>query len=269
MENKLESINVLGVRVDKVTIDQAAKTVIKWIGEKGKHFITTTNVEFIMAAQKDVEFKNILNKSDLAIPDSARFSWVNTELQQKSCLKRVLLIPFAVFQKTKNNFPVTTGVDLMDRLCLEGSKKGFTVGLLGGKNGVAKKAAECLQKKYPKLKILIAEDGPDINQKGEVIQDLRFKNREQQLLNFPKVDILFVAFGQIKQEKWIAHNLAKLPVKVMMGVGGAFDYLSGQVPRAPTFIRNLGLEWLFRLLIQPWRTKRQLQLFKFIYLIIF
>ena len=82
------------------------------------------------------------------------------------------------------------------------------------------------------------------------------------------MDILFVAFGFPKQEQWIAENLDKIPVKVAMGVGGAFDYISGNVPRSPVFIRKLGLEWLFRLIIQPWRLKRQLALFKFIYLVL-
>src|SRR3989338_5459360 len=80
-------------------------------------------------------------------------------------------------------------------------------------------------------------------------------------------DILFVAFGHIKQEKWIGKNLKKIPVKVAMGVGGAFDYLSGEVMRAPKFIRVLGLEWLFRLILQPWRIKRQLALVKYMILL--
>ena len=87
-------------------------------------------------------------------------------------------------------------------------------------------------------------------------------------LKSKKVDILFVAFGSPKQEIWIADNLNKIPAKVVVGVGGSFDFISGKVPRAPKFVRNLGLEWLFRLIIQPWRIKRQLSLLEFIYLVI-
>jgi N-acetylglucosaminyldiphosphoundecaprenol N-acetyl-beta-D-mannosaminyltransferase len=82
-----------------------------------------------------------------------------------------------------------------------------------------------------------------------------------------KVDILFVAFGSPKQEIWLSENLKKLPVKVAMGVGGSFDFISGRVSRAPRILRALGLEWLFRLVIQPWRIKRQLSLLAFIFLI--
>ncbi|EKD85274.1 MAG: hypothetical protein ACD_38C00056G0001 [uncultured bacterium] len=81
------------------------------------------------------------------------------------------------------------------------------------------------------------------------------------------VDLLFVAFGHIKQEKWIDNNLDKIPVRVAIGVGGAFDYLSASVPRAPKVLRKLGFEWLFRLMIQPWRLKRQLALLKYLWLL--
>lgn len=87
-------------------------------------------------------------------------------------------------------------------------------------------------------------------------------------VNIPKVDILFVAFGSPKQEIWIYENLDKLPVKVAIGVGGAFDFLSGKIKRAPFWIRKAGLEWLFRLINQPWRIKRQLALIKFVILIL-
>jgi N-acetylglucosaminyldiphosphoundecaprenol N-acetyl-beta-D-mannosaminyltransferase len=82
------------------------------------------------------------------------------------------------------------------------------------------------------------------------------------------IDILFVALGAPKQEFWINKNLDKIPVKVAIGVGGAFDYISGKTPRAPTFIRSVGLEWLFRLVVQPWRIKRQLALIEFIRLVV-
>jgi len=82
------------------------------------------------------------------------------------------------------------------------------------------------------------------------------------------IDILFVAFGAPKQEFWISENLDKIPVKIAIGVGGAFDYISGKIPRAPFFVRKLGMEWLFRLLVQPWRIKRQLSLIEFAWLVI-
>lgn len=87
-------------------------------------------------------------------------------------------------------------------------------------------------------------------------------------LKVEKVDILFVAFGSPKQELWIAKNLKNIPATVSIGVGGAFDFVSGKVPRSPKILRKLGLEWLFRLIIQPWRIKRQLSLITFVFLVL-
>ena len=101
--------------------------------------------------------------------------------------------------------------------------QGFVIGFLGGKDGVAEKCAECLKRRYPKLKVSFTSADTEVK--------------------IPPLDLLFVALGHDKQEKWIASNLDKIPVHVAMGVGGAFDYFSGRVPRAPKWIRGLGLEW--------------------------
>ena len=142
-----------------------------------------------------------------------------------------------------------TGVDFVESLCKYISKRPITAAFLGGGPRVAEKACECLQKKYSGLKTAWFSQEPNDS------------------LLYKSTDILFVAFGSPKQEEWIAKNLDKIPAKVVIGVGGAFDFISGNVRRAPKFIRSLGLEWLFRLLIQPWRIKRQLSLIKFVYLI--
>jgi N-acetylglucosaminyldiphosphoundecaprenol N-acetyl-beta-D-mannosaminyltransferase len=142
------------------------------------------------------------------------------------------------------------GVDLVKSLCKEVSRQPITVGFLGAGPNVAEKTAECLKREYPQLKVgLISQ---------EWSEELKSK----------KVDILFVAFGSPKQEIWISKNLEKLPAKVVVGVGGAFDFISGRVKRTPLFMRKLGLEWLFRLIIQPWRIKRQLRLIQFIFLVL-
>lgn len=147
--------------------------------------------------------------------------------------------------KIKN---ILAGTDFMERLVGMASEKGFTAGFLGGRYGVAKRCVECLLRKYPKLKVSFTS------------ADTKTK--------IPPSDLLFVALGHLKQEKWIALNLEKIPVHVAMGVGGAFDYLSGDVSRAPEVLRGLGFEWLFRLFIQPWRIKRQLVLFKYLWLLL-
>lgn len=220
---KIMKVNVLGVKIDDVNMEEALGTVEKWIWNSGKYYIVTPNPEFVVAAQKDQVFKKILNDADLAIPDG---------------------IGLKLSGKIKNTF---SGTDFMEKLVSMAAEKGFRTGFLGGRERVAKKAAECLKKKYPKLKVL-------------------FTSADTETV-IPPLDLLFVALGAIKQEKWIANNLEKIPVHVAMGVGGALDYLGGFVPRAPKWMRNLGFEWLFRLIIQPWRIKRQMALIKYLWLI--
>lgn len=215
--------DVLGVKIDDVNMDGALGIVEKWIWNPGRHYVVTPNPEFVVAAQKDPIFRKILNDADLAIPDG---------------------MGLKLSGKIKNTF---SGTDFMEKLVNLAAEKGFTAGFLGGREGIAEKCAECLLRKYPKLKISFASG------------DIQAK--------IPPSDILFVALGHIKQEKWIANNLDKISVHVAMGVGGAFDYLGGFVPRAPIWMRNLGLEWLFRLIIQPWRIKRQLALLKYLWLL--
>ncbi len=191
----------------------------------------------IVAAQEDPVFKQILNESSLAIPDG---------------------IGLKLTGKVKNK---VAGIDLMEELLKISAKKGFKVGLLGGKSGVAEAAAKKIKKKYPGLELVYVKSG------GEVDLEGRMTNVSSAITK--RIDLLFVAFGHIKQEKWIAQNLSRIPVKVAMGVGGSLDYLAGTVLRPPKFIRSLGLEWLFRLIAQPWRIKRQINLFKFIWMVLF
>lgn len=250
----------LGVKVDKIGLDKAFEESLELLKKPGKHLIVTTNVEFIMKAQKDPEFRNILNSSDLSLPDSSRFTWADAESKSRR-LRRVLLWPFFFTNRVPGAepFPVATGVDLMEKLVAKSGDYGFTIGLIGGSKGVADKAAECLRKKYPKAKIIFAEDGGQVDEEG---------NSLHTSYSIPNIDFLFIAFGQVKQEKWIEKNKDKIGAKVFMGVGGAFDYLSGDVKRAPGFLRALGLEWLYRLWKQPWRAKRFLSLIKFTFLIL-
>lgn len=247
---------ILGVKVDSTTLDEAVSRIEGWLKKGGKHYIVTTNVEFIIAAQKDPEFKNILNRADLSISDSNRLNWAYRIKRENNLGKKLLLWPlFLIPNILEEDIAVLTGVDLMDKLCGHFSKKPVTIGLLGGMEGLAEDTAKCLQQKHPGLKISFAKSGGKVSKEGEAVK-----------INLPKTDFLFVAFGQIKQEKWIAKNIDRVDAKVFMGVGGAFDYLSNRTPRAPLVMRKLGLEWLYRLFKQPWRIKRFGNLVKFVFL---
>lgn len=159
-------------------------------------------------------------------------------------------------------FDAVTGTDLTEQLIKKSIDWAATIGFIGGKKNLAIKLKERLEKKYPSVKINFTADGGVIKTNGEM-------ESSESLKDFPKTDILFIGFGQVKQEKWIAKFKEQLPVKVFVGVGGALDYLSGEVLRAPQLIRSLGFEWLFRLILQPWRIKRFLNLIRFVFLVPF
>ncbi len=257
-------IDILGVKVNQVSFKEASDKVEQWLREKsGKHYVVTPNLEMILLAQKDSEFKKALNEADLGLPDSSRIGWLQALTQEKSLLKRLLLLFVGIVPKFGQviRFDTVTGTDLMERLCQRSGELGFTTGFLGGEKSIAKETAERLRKKYPKLKVGYADSGGIIDEHGEWVEGVRPA--------IPPVDLLFVAFGQKKQEKWMSKNLKEVPAKVMMGVGGAFDYLSGRISRAPGWMRSLGLEWLYRLIRQPWRLKRQLEIVRFILSLIF
>ncbi len=232
---------VLGVKIDDITMDEAVRTISSWLSKSGKHSIVTPNPEILVAAKEDNQLQIVLNKSNLAVPDGIGLKMAGI----------------------KNRI---SGTDLMVNLIKLAAEKGYTVGLLGGRDKVAEKVAENLKKKFPKLKISFASSGGDIDESGinkysSNVARSKFSLRSN---NIPTTDLLFVAFGPPKQEKWIARNLKKIPVKIAMGVGGAFDFISGEIPRAPKWIRVLGLEWLFRLIVEPWRIRRQLALIKYL-----
>ena len=197
-----------------------------------KIFITTPNPEIIMYAVNYPEYKKVLNEANLALPDGI------------GLLAAARIFGLPVYHRV-------TGVDFVESLCEKAAENDVSIGLLGGRGGVAERTANCLRKKYPSLQIsYIAEE------------------YNEDKLKQARPDILLVAFGFPKQEEWIAQHLPNLPIKVAMGVGGTFDYISGQVVRAPKLVQSLGLEWFYRLIKQPWRWKRQLALLQFIALVI-
>lgn len=223
MNIQLPSIKILGTSVTTAPKNQILEYILKRLENRDKKFyIVTPNPEIITFASASKEYQDILNGAEVSIPDGMGVL-VAGKLLKKDIRARI------------------TGVDLMLELCHEASKRGLSIGLLGGRDGVAERTAECLVKKYPGLRIVLTTEEFPI---GFV----------------PHIDILFVAFGFPKQERWIAKNLPDIKVSVAMGVGGAFDYISGKVPRAPKVVRDMGMEWVFRLVRQPWRIRRQLAL---------
>lgn len=225
---ELQSIKLFGIKITTAKEESILKYIVSHLEKKGKKiFITTPNPEIIMYAESHLDFKNILNEADIALPDGIGVS-------------------ICAWLTGKGYIPRVTGVDMVEKVCSSVLKSTHSVGFFGGLPGVAESAARCLQKKYYGLTVSYASDAWDWEKiKGK------------------KIDVLFVAMGCPAQEKWIYENLDKIPAQVAMGVGGAFDFISGSVPRAPKFLRTVGFEWLYRLVRQPWRAKRQLALISF------
>jgi len=207
--------------------------------------------------------------SDIAIPDGIALLWAKEVLKKKSLFSRLLVgfwtglkIIFIGWGEKR-----ITGADLTERLCQMAAKKNWSVYFLGGKTGIAQKALGKLQKKYPGLKGW-AMSGPQLSlESGVWVQESKKKIEGlAKEINAKSADLLFVAFNMDKQLKFIGENWPSLNVRLAMGVGGTFDYLSGKVKRAPQWIQKTGFEWLYRLFREPWRFKRQLSLLKFIWL---
>jgi N-acetylglucosaminyldiphosphoundecaprenol N-acetyl-beta-D-mannosaminyltransferase len=230
--NKLSKSKLLEVGITTASEHEVLEFITKRLEKNGeKFYIVTPNPEILVIANNDEDYKMVLNNAEIALPDGIGVV-IGARVLGIQIEKRI------------------SGVDFVKSLCKHVSDWPITVSFLGGGPNVAEKTAECLRSEIPNLKV------------GWALQEWT------QPLKLQRTDVLFVAFGSPKQEIWIKNHLNDIPARVVIGVGGAFDMISGKVTRAPKFFRDLGLEWLFRLLIQPWRIRRQLSLLTFIYLIV-
>lgn len=247
----MKNYQILDIKVNTPTIDKATQLIAKFVSGKNPQQIVTLNPEMVMASQKDSELKNIINNASLVVPDGIGLTWA-LNIIYKLKTKRV------------------TGIDLIEEIAKLANKYRYSIFFLGAKPGIANKAATKLKLKYPNLAIAGSNAGnpklnydlnnSDLFNTGK-ITDIRRTERDPNwkivdMVSKTKPDILLVAYGHGKQEKFIARYKYKLAVPVMMGVGGSFDFLAGLATRAPGWMQALGLEWLWRLLHEPWRFNR-------------
>ncbi len=227
---------ILGVPIDAIAPAEAVEILLRYLKDENNHIVITPNPEMVMAAQNDKDFMNILNKAELVIPDGIGIV-IASKLNKVKIKERV------------------TGCDLTQALFDRIKDSDYKVYLFGGKPGVCQLAAKKLEAKYKGLKIVGYHSGYfDVKEEKIIISEI------QRL----KPDILLVGLGFPKQEKWIYANKNKLPVKISIGVGGSIDVFAGTVKRAPEIYQKLGLEWFYRLMKQPSRIGRMLQLPVFI-----
>lgn len=245
----MESIKILGLRVDKVTMDSALSEIETFLNSDGTKVIYTPNTEIVMAAKEDKELMRILNDGDLIIPDGIGLIYAS-KIKKNPLPQRV------------------TGFDVSMKMLELANEKGYSLFLLGGKEGVAKEAGENIVKKYPNIRIAGYNNGYF---KGS---HTGFPGHEEEMQVVEKIskvkpDILFVGFGAPKQEMWINRYKERLNCKVIIGNGGTMDIISGKAKRAPAIWQKLGLEWFYRLIKEPSRIKRQMVLPKFMLTVLF
>lgn len=237
----LKSKKILGISVTTSPKKEILEYTQKYLEKSPEKplFIATPNPEQMVLAQEDSRFAKILNQADVAIPDGIGLAWA----------AGVARVP---------------GVELMEELVAIAAGRGYPIGLIGGRRGVAVEALECLIRKFPALSGWAVE--PEEKTIGEIIKKIADFNTR----------LVFVGLGVPKQEYFIErivhssvhYSLCTVHSLVLMSVGGAFDMIAGRTPRAPRAIGAAHLEWLWRLVHEPWRFRRQLALLKFLWLVL-
>lgn len=227
--HEIPTVTILKVKVHAVTRAQTLALIEAFITAGQPRQLVTVNPEFVIMAQSDAEFRRIINEAALALPDG------------------IGLLKAARFLKTTPLPERVPGSDLVVRLAELSHHKGWRIYFLGAGEGVAEKAVANLRQRYPKLQVAGCYAGSPTLAENEAIVQRILSGRP---------DILLVAYGAPQQDKWIARNLQRLQIPVCIGVGGSFDFIAGAAKRAPLGWQRLGLEWLHRLLKQPWRWRR-------------
>lgn len=241
----MQHINIFGIRIDNLTLEEACNQILKFVENREVHkYVVTPNVDHIVKIHKDKEFLHIYKNASLVLADGMPLVWAS----------RILKKPL----KEK-----VSGSDLFPVLCEKATRKKMRLFFLGGQEGVAQKAAEVLKNKYPKIKIVGVYSPPFGFEKDET------ENRKIiNMINHAKPDILFVGLGAPKQEKWIYRHLKELNVPVSLGIGASFDFVAGTKKRAPVWMQKAGLEWFWRFCLEPRRLFKRYFIddVKFIYL---
>ncbi|MEX2415926.1 MAG: WecB/TagA/CpsF family glycosyltransferase [Paenibacillaceae bacterium] len=232
---KIPTVSLFGVRVSKLDMSATVEYLSQAIRTRTPHQVVTVNPIIMMNGLDQPAFMSILQRAELIVPDGTGVVWAARHIGNPVA-ERV------------------TGFDLLHQLMEVGNQHGWKVFLLGASPETIREAYQRLARQYPSIQLVGCRDGFfGEAQDAEVIA----------MIQQASPDILFVGRSTNTQEPWIDHYRTELNIPVMMGVGGSFDVISGNLKRAPKLFQNLQLEWLFRLIRQPWRYKRMLDLPRF------
>jgi N-acetylglucosaminyldiphosphoundecaprenol N-acetyl-beta-D-mannosaminyltransferase len=236
----MQSAKILGCRVDALGSDEAVRRIAEYARGTAGALVVTLGTEMIVRAQTDPNFREIVNTSALSLCDTVGVKYA-ARLHGTRIAERV------------------SGVDLLGPLCALLAEQGSSVYFLGAKGDTAQRAAAALQSRFPRLTIAGARDGFfPADRDSEVAS----------MVAASGANVLFVGLGSPRQEIFLKHHLQETGCGVGIGVGGSFDVLAGNVERAPMLWQRLNVEWLYRLVREPQRWRRQLALPKFVWLVL-
>lgn len=233
-----QSVEILGCRLDAVDADEATEAILRFARDRAGAQVVTLGTEMVVFAQREQRYRSVVNGCALSLCDTVGLL-AAARSRGVSLRDRV------------------TGVELLEHLCARAAKEGISIFLFGGGPGIADRAAEELQRRYPGLRVAGTRNGYFAEEESAQIA---------QQIHASGAQLLFAGMGFPKQEYWLAAHLRETGCGAGIGVGGSFDVVSGNVERAPEGWRKLGLEWLYRLVKEPHRWRRQLALPHFVLL---
>lgn len=228
----IERVNILGVAVSAINPETAIETIEGWITTGEQHYVCVTGVHGVMESHADEQLRGIHNRAGLVTPDGMPLVWLS-RLKGFPDVRRVY------------------GPDLMLAICERSVRKGYSHYLYGGAEGIPERLAAALGERFPGIQIA-----------GTCSPPFRPLTEEEALqivndINQSGAEFLWVGLGTPKQERWMAETIQRLQTPVLIGVGAAFDFLTGIKPQAPYWMQRSGLEWLFRMITEPRRLWRR------------
>ncbi|MFQ5923377.1 MAG: WecB/TagA/CpsF family glycosyltransferase [Anaerolineales bacterium] len=223
-----ERVGVLGVQISAVNLKQAANIIAQWVSQGAKHYVCVTTVHGVMECQRDPRLMEIYNTSGIATADGMPLVWI-------------------LRSRGHANLTRVYGPDLMLEICHNSVERGYRHFIYGGAPGVAESLAQTLAGSLEGIKIVGTHSPPfrDLTETEdrEIVKEI----------NSARPDIVWVGLGTPKQERWMADHVERLNASALIGVGAAFDFLSGKKAQAPRWMQRMGLEWAFRLAMEPRR----------------
>ncbi len=230
----MREIYILGTKVNDISLEETVSSIADFLLSENRGYITTPNPEICLLGYNNKSYRRIHLNSFVSIPDGYGLKLGARILGNKLV-------------------QTTTGADLCQEIIKLAEQNNYSILILGGKQSIGQRAINLIAQKYPRLKIKYLNGG-NFDKEGNSDQDDIINK-----INEISPDIIFVCLGAPKQEYFIANNMEKLATKLMIGAGGSIDFIAGEIKRAPNLMRRLGLEWLWRLIHEPWRWKRILK----------